>query len=419
MIDTQQQHDSLETRIRAPKRGRLAIIGCVVVLVLLAIGILPKIASYREAVAATLEAPATHPIVSIIRPVAGSPTSELTLPGNVGALYTASIYARTEGYIDRRNVDIGSKVKAGEVLAILASPEVDQQLLQARATLAQSEASLKQANAALQQAKANAELARLTKERDMPLGQEHAISQQIVDEAVQAYDARMAETAAAEANITAAQANVTANRANVGRLEQLQSFERVVAPFDGVITARNVERGDLVTTGNSAAGRPLFTIAQSNTLRIQVDVPQSEVVNIKDGDKTVVTIQERLGREYVGTIARNANALNSASRTMLTEVQVDNKDGSLLPGMYAQVKFALSGQRRSLTIPTSALVIDQAGMHVVTVENDRRVHMQPVVIGRDMGTKVEILSGISASDVLVSNPSDLLSDGQNVQVQAQ
>ncbi len=419
MIDTQQQHGSLETRNRTPKRGRLAIIGCVVVLVLLAIGILPKIASYREAVAATLEAPATHPIVSIIHPVMESSTSDLTLPGNVEALYTASIYGRTEGYIDRRNVDIGSKVKAGDVLAVIASPEVDQQLLQARATLAQSEASLKQANAALQQAKANAELARLTKDRDMPLGQEHAISQQIVDEAVQAYDARMADTAAAEANITAAQANVTANRANVGRLQQMQSFERVVAPFDGVITARNVERGDLVTTGNSAAGRPLFTIAQSNTLRIQVDVPQSEVVNVKDGDKTVVTVQERLGREYVGTVVRNASALNSAARTMLTEVQVDNKDGSLLPGMYAQVKFAFSGQHRSLIIPTSSLVIDQAGMHVVTVENDRKVHMQPVVTGRDMGTKVEILSGISASDVLVSNPSDLLSDGQNVQVQAQ
>ncbi|HEY0262886.1 MAG TPA: efflux RND transporter periplasmic adaptor subunit [Granulicella sp.] len=419
MIDTQQQHDLGEARNQTPRRGRAIVIGCVVFLVLLAIGAIPKIASHREAVAATLEAPATHPIVSIIHPVQGGPTSELMLPGNVEALYTASIYARTEGYIDRRNVDIGSKVKAGEVLAIISSPEVDQQLLQTRATLAQSEAALKQANAALQQAKANAELARLTKERDMPLGQEQAISQQIVDEAVQTYDARVADMAAAEANIVAAQANVTANRANVGRLEQLQSFERVVAPFDGVITARNVERGDLVTTGNASAGRPLFTIAQSSTLRIQVDVPQSEAVNVKDGDKTVVIIKERLGRDYTGTVIRNANALNSAARTMLTEVQVDNKDGSLLPGMYAQVKFALTAQRRALVIPTSALVIDQSGMHVVTVENNRKVHMMPVVIGRDMGTEIEVLSGISASDVLVSNPSDLLRDGQDVQVQAQ
>src|SRR6202000_3158594 len=178
-----------------------------------------------------------------------------------------------------------------------------------------------------------------------------AISQQLVDGAVQAYDARMADVSAAQANITAAQASVAANRANVSRLEQTQGFERIVAPFDGVITARNVERGDLVSTGSAAAGKPLFNIAQSGTLRIQIDVPQSEAVNIQDGQKASVTVKERLRRGENRNIVRSAGSLDSAARTMLTEVQVDNRDGSLLPGMYAQVKFTLAAQRTSFIIP--------------------------------------------------------------------
>jgi RND family efflux transporter MFP subunit len=338
------------------------------------------------------------------------------LPGNIEPLYTAAVYARTEGYLERRNVDIGSKVKAGQVLAVISSPEVDQQLLQARATLAQSEASLQQAKAALEQAKANAELTRLTKDRDLPLGQEHAISQQIVDEAVQSHNARVADVSAAEANITAAEANVAANRANVARLLQMQSFEQIVAPFDGMITARNVERGDLIVTGSAAAGKPLFNIAQSGTLRIQIDVPQSDAVNIEYGQKASIDVKERLGRGYTGTVIRSAGSLDSTARTMLTEVQLDNRDGSLLPGMYAQVKFTLSEPRTSLIIPTSSLVIDHSGMHVVTVDENHKARFVPVVIGRDMGMQVEILRGIQSADSLVASPSDLLHDGQEVEV---
>lgn len=385
------------------------------VVALVALGVIPRVARQREALAAVRESPVTHPVVTTLHPQTGEPTSTLLLPGNIEPLYGASIYARTEGYLERRNVDIGAAVKAGQVLAVISSPEVDQQLLQARATLAQSEAALQQAKATLEQTKANEELTRLTKERDLPLGEQHAISQQIVDEAVQAYDARVADVAASQANIAAAQANVTANRANVARLQQLQSFEQVVAPFDGVITERNVERGDLVTTG-ATAGKPLFSIAQSGTLRIQVDVPQSEAVNIQDGQKAAILVKERLGREYSGTVVRSAASLDSAARTMLTEVQVDNRDGSLLPGMYAQVRFTLAEQRAALIIPTSSLVIDQKGMRVVTVQDDHKIHFVPVLIGRDMGTKIEILSGIRASDALVASPSDLLHEGQDVQV---
>jgi RND family efflux transporter MFP subunit len=387
-----------------------------VLLALIAVGTVPRLARQREALAAVREAPATHPVVTLIHAKQGEPTSELLLPGNIEPLYSANLYARVDGYLDRRNVDIGAKVRSGQVLAMISSPEVDQQLLQARATLAQSEASLQQAKAALELAKANAELTRLTKERDLPLGEQHAISQQIVDSAVQSHEARVADVSAATANITAAEANVTANRANVSRLQQMQSFERIVAPFDGVITERNVERGDLVSTGNSAVGKPLFSIAQSGTLRIQIDVPQSEAVNIKDGQKASIDVRERLGRPYTGTVIRNAGALNNAARTMLTEVQVDNRDASLMPGMYAQVKFTLSQQRTSLIIPTSSLVVDRGGMHVVTVDASHTIHFVPVTIGKDMGKEVEILKGIQGSESLVASPSDLLNEGEHVKV---
>jgi multidrug efflux pump subunit AcrA (membrane-fusion protein) len=386
------------------------------VVLLVAVGAFPRIVRQREALAAVNEAPVTHPVVTLIHAKQGEPTSELLLPGNIEPLYSANLYARVDGYLDRRNVDIGARVKAGEVLAVISAPEVDQQLLQARAALAQSEASLQQAKAGLEQARANAELARLTKERDVPLGEQHAISQQIVDGAVQSHNARLADVSAATANITAAEANVTANRANVSRLQQTQSFERIVAPFDGVITARNVERGDLVSTGNASAGKPLFSIAQSGTLRIQIDVPQSEAVNIKDGQKASIDVKERLGRAYTGTVIRNAGALDNAARTMLTEVQVDNKDASLLPGMYAQVKFTLSQQRTSLIIPTSSLVVDHSGMHVVTVDASHTAHFVPVTIGKDMGKEVEILNGLHGAESLVSSPSDLLNEGEHVEV---
>jgi RND family efflux transporter MFP subunit len=412
------QTDSTSSETIQKRSTLVRITGAVAVLLaLIVVGVIPRLSRQRDALAASREAPATHPVVTLIHAKLGDPTSELLLPGNIEPLYNANLYARVEGYVDRRNVDIGSPVKSGQILAIISSPDVDQQLLQARATLAQSQASLQQAHAALEQAKANAELARLTKERNLPLGEEHAISQQIVDNAVQTSNAREADVSVAKANITAAEANVTANQANVSRLLQMQGFEKIVAPFDGVITARNVERGDLVTTGSASLGKPMFSIAQSSTLRIQIDVPQSEAVNIKDGQRASVDVKERLGRSYTGTVVRNASSLDATARTMLTEIQVDNKDGSLLPGMYAQVKFIVPQQRQSLIIPTSALVVDHGGMHVVTVDAGHTIHFLPVTIGKDMGKEVEILNGLSQSQSLVSSPSDLLNEGEHVEVQ--
>lgn len=417
MISTQEVPTRDRAQTKPGSRAKVIGIGGVVLLALVAIGAVPRIASHREALAAVREAPVTHPVVSIIHPTKGQPTSQLVLPGNIEPLYTANLFARVDGYLDRRNVDIGTKVRAGQVLAVISSPELDQQLGQAKATLAQSQAALLQARAALEQAKANAELARLTRDRDLPLGEQHAISQQIVDSAVQSYSARAADVAAANANIVAAEATVAANQANVARLQQMQNFERIVAPFDGVITQRNVERGDLVSASASAGGRPLFSIAQSDTLRIYVDVPQSEAINIRDGQKAAVDVTERLGRTYTGTVTRNASALNDAARTMRTEVQVDNRDASLLPGMYAQVHFTLEQEHSSMIIPTSSLVIDHAGMHVVVVDANQKLHFVPVTIGKDMGKEVEVLAGLKGSESLVASPSDLLNEGQHVEVQ--
>lgn len=417
MISTQEVPTRDRAQTKPGSRAKVIGIGGVVLLALVAIGAVPRIASHREALAAVREAPVTHPVVSIIHPTKGQPTSQLVLPGNIEPLYTANLFARVDGYLDRRSVDIGTKVRAGQVLAVISSPELDQQLGQAKATLAQSQAALLQARAALEQAKANAELARLTRDRDLPLGEQHAISQQIVDSAVQSYSARAADVAAANANIVAAEATVAANQANVARLQQMQNFERIVAPFDGVITQRNVERGDLVSASASAGGRPLFSIAQSDTLRIYVDVPQSEAINIRDGQKAAVDVTERLGRTYTGTVTRNASALNDAARTMRTEVQVDNRDASLLPGMYAQVHFTLEQEHSSMIIPTSSLVIDHAGMHVVVVDANQKLHFVPVTIGKDMGKEVEVLAGLKGSESLVASPSDLLNEGQHVEVQ--
>lgn len=415
MISIQESPTRDRTLTKSGSRIKVAVIGGVLLLALIAIGALPRLTSRREALAASREAPVIHPAVSIIHATKGEPSSQLILPGNIEPLYTANLFARIDGYLNRRNVDIGSKVRSGQVLAIISSPEIDHQLSQARAMLSQSDAALLQARAAFEQAKANAELSRLTKERDVPLGEQHAISQQIVDSAVQNYNARVADVAAANANITAAEASVAASRANVARLQQMQNFEYIVAPFDGVITQRNVERGDLVSS-SAPSNRPLFSIAQSNTLRIQVDVPQSEAVNIQDGQKAAVNITERLDRTYIGTVTRSAQALDDAARTMRTEVQVDNRDASLLPGMYAQVHFTLPQQHSSLIIPTSSLVIDRAGMHVVIVDDNHKLHFIPVTIGKDMGKEIEILAGLDGSESLVASPSDLLNEGQHVEV---
>ncbi|MGD0492737.1 MAG: efflux RND transporter periplasmic adaptor subunit [Steroidobacteraceae bacterium] len=384
--------------------------------VLLAIGIIPRVLKNREARDAALASPVLLPEVIVVHPRLGAARTDISLPGNLQPLYRAAVFARTNGYIESRSVDIGSEVKAGQVLAVISAPEVDQQLNQAHADALEAAAAVAQSKAALEQAQANRGIARITQKRYASLIDKRAVTQQSLDEADEAFRARSADVSAAAANISAAEATLKSRQANVERLTQMQGFERVVAPFDGVITARNIEVGDLVSAGSDNGSMSLFSIAQSNVLRVQVEVPQSAALAIKVGQQATITVQERPGRRYVATVTRSARSIDVAARTMLTEVQVDNRDGSLVPGMYGEVNFDITVNHPSLIIPSTALVIDKNGMHVVSVSADRRVHFVAVDIGQDQGSQVEISQGLRGGETLVSNPSDLLRDGERVSI---
>jgi len=389
-------------------------VASLVIVLLLAIGIVPRVLRNREARDIVHASTVLQPEVIVIHPQVAPAQTSLVLPGNLQPMYSASVFARTNGYIEKRFVDIGSHVKAGQLLALISTPEVDQQLNQARADVLQATAALQQAKASLQQAQANLDLSRTTRDRYLHLDGTRAVTPQSVDEANQTFNARTADVAAANANVSVADASVKSRKANVERLTQMQGFERVVAPFDGVITARNVEQGDLVNDGSDNGARSLFSIAQSDILRVQVEVPQSAALDIKQGQQAILSVQERPGRQYTATVARDAESVNLAARTMLTEVQVDNHDGSLVPGMYGEIKFVITHPQKSLIIPTTALVIDKNGTHVVAVTADDKVHFIPVDVSQDMGSQIEISTGLHGGESLVTNPSDLLSEGQRV-----
>lgn len=341
-------------------------------------------------------------------------------------------------------VDIGSVVKAGQTMAVIESPEVDQELAQARAALQQTKAALEQSAANLEQskagvnqasanvaqAKANEDIAATTDQRWSRLVERGVLPRQSGDERRSAYLARQAESQSAQAalrtaesnvvsrtaDLGAARANIDAQAANVRRLEQLQGFQRVLAPFDGVVTERNIERGDLVAAGTAGA-KNLFTVAQAKTLRIQVNVPQSYAVDLKAGQTAEILVRERPGVKFTGTVARTAQALDQTSRTLLVEVQVDNSSGTLLPGMYAQVKFSVPRSTPVLIIPADALIANAQGTRVAVIDDTNHVHFRDVQVGRDFGAQVEVLSGLSGQESVASNAPDTLVDGQQVAVQ--
>jgi RND family efflux transporter MFP subunit len=435
--------DSTAGKTGSRRAIRVAAGGLLFVLLLIA-GILPRIGRNREAVAIAKAAETSAPSVLVTKVKTVSGNAELLLPGNTEAVNVASIYARANGYVKERMVDIGSRVKAGQTLAVIESPEVDQELAQARASLEQAKAAREQANANLvqaragvnhaqanvAQAKANEEIAATTDQRWSRLVERGVLPRQSGDERRSAHLARKAESEAAvaalrtaEANVVsrtadlgAAGANVDAQSANVRRLQQVQGFQRVLAPFDGVVTERKVERGDLVTAGSSGA-RNLFTVAQAKTLRIQANVPQSYAVDLRTGQTAEILVRERPGRKFTGTVARTAQALDSTSRTLLVEVQVDNSSGELLPGMYSQVKFSIPRSSPVIVIPADALVANAQGTRVAVVDGNRRVHFRAVQVGRDFGAEVEVLSGLNGEDAVASNPPDTLVEGQEVAVQ--
>jgi RND family efflux transporter MFP subunit len=313
----------------------------------------------------------------------GEAGQTLALPGTLQGFQQAPIAARAAGYVRRWTKDIGSHVAKGEVLAVIESPEVDQQL--------------SQAEAARQQAAASLALAKSTVERWEALRRKDVVSQQELDER--------------RSGATQAVANLAAADANVQRLRQLQGFTRVMAPFDGVITRRNVEVGDLV----DSSGKALFMLTQMDPLRIYVNVPQSYAQLVRAGQKVVVTQAELRGRTFTGEVARSAGAIDPATRTMQVEINLPNRDGALLPGAYVQVDLPLAGAK-TLVVPTNVLLFRGEGTRVALVDGASRVRLKAVTLGRNLGESIEVLGGIADGDRLVVNPSDSLAEGDSVAV---
>ena len=329
------------------------------------------------------------PTVAVVHPVAEKPDEELVLPGTMQPYEESPIYARTNGYLLRWYKDIGSRVTKGELLADIDTPEVDQELSQARA--------------GRQQIAAQLELAKINADRYTNLRKTDSVSQEEADQQSSGYAQAVANLAAADANVR--------------RLEELESFKHVYTPFTGVLTKRTVDPGALINAGvNGAAGKELFDIAQVDPLRVYVNVPQSYAPSIKTGMDGVVTLQEYPGRKFTGTVARTAEAIDPATRTLLTEVDVPNKKGGLLPGSYGEVHFRVGGGAQKVTLPVNAMLFRQEGARVAVVGGDGKVQLRPINIGRDYGTTLEILGGVDVGDRVVINPADSLEEGQRVNV---
>ena len=379
------EHDTAPEQVAILPRKALVGVAIVVVVAgaLAGYGIWSRISAYKKLVDTTNQLAA--PTVIVAAPKAGTPVDSFVLPGNVTSFTDSPIYARTSGYLTRWYFDIGAKVKKGALLAEIATPEVDQQLAQA--------------DADLNTAQANANNARIQAERYTGLVQSDAVSRQDTDTYVN------------QAASTAAQ--VRSAQANVERLRQLQSFEKIYAPFDGVITARNIDTGQLIDPG---AGRELFHLQALQTLRVYANLPQIYSANVKPGAKIDLTFAEHAGTIYQGTLVRTSDAIDPVSRTLLVEIDVDNHAGELLPGSLAQVHFKTPSAQPALIVPAAALIFRKEGLSVGTVVNGNVAHLVPVVIGEDDGANVQIVTGLGLGDQVIQDPPDSLIEGEKVQV---
>jgi RND family efflux transporter MFP subunit len=331
---------------------------------------------------------AAVPTVVTTRAKAGPSSSKLVLPGNVQAFYEAPIYARTSGYLKSWSTDIGATVKQGQLLAEIETPEVDQQLRQAQADLGTADA--------------NYQLARTTNERWKGLLATQSVSQQDADERAGDAAAKLAARAAAAANVQ--------------RLRELESFKRVVAPFDGVVTQRNTDVGALINAGETP-GSALFRVADTHRLRIYVFVPQQYAAQIRTGGAVSLQVTDHPGQTYTAEVASTAHALDATSRTLQVELQIDNAKGDLFPGAYAQVTFDLPSQADTLRVPTNAVIFRGNKLQVAVVDDKQHVRLTDITQGRDFGTEIEVLTGLKAADNLIVNPPDSIGDGAQVHVQ--
>jgi len=338
------------------------------------------------------------------------PVREIMLPGNVGAIGETPIYARAEGYIITRKVDIGDVVKKGDLLVEIDSPELDQQLRTAKARLEQLRAAASQVKAAIDQAKATAKLAEVNYGRSKQLIEVGIVAKVDLDEKTAVFDARKADVRAQEANLLAADEAIKAQTAEVARVTQLFDFKRVTAPWDGIITQRNCAVGNLITPSAIAAGRDLFRLSDMSKLRVFVNVPQANIGDIKVGQKAVVKVPE-LNASLTGSVIRTSNALENQSRTLLAEVNVVNQGGKMLPGMYTQVVIETTGARQLILVPGDTIVTRAEGIFVAVVGAGNKIQFRKIEVGRDFGTEVEAVSGLNEGDQVVVNPSDDVKNG--------
>ena len=387
------QHDSEVTPLaRDPNEHRrsqwwIFVLALVIAVLLVVFGILPRIQARTALRQETLRM--AVPTVAVVLPKRSAPAQEIVLPANVQAFADAPIYARTNGYLKRWYVDIGSRVKEGQLLAEIDTPEVTQQLRQARADLGT--------------AQANLNLSKITADRYQGLLKTDSVSKQESDNAAGDYEAK--------------QANVQSAQANVKRLEELQSFQRIYAPFSGVITARNTDVGALINSGSSSGnGNELFHITQPDKLRVYVSVPQIYSQAAKAGITADLTLAEFPGRRFQGKLVRTANAIDPTSRTLLVEIAVDNPTGQLFTGSYAEVHFKLPTPTTSLILPVNTLLFRSEGLRVATVGQGQKVELKQITIGHDFGSEVEVVAGLNGNENVIVNPPDSVVEGEAVRI---
>ena len=379
------------SKLHSPRSGKRLLLFLVVPLLLAASALFGIQGRQKQTqqLANTTEALGLQP-VSVIHPERGKSSSELTLPGMTQAFSESPVYARVDGYVHTWYVDIGARVTKGELLAVIEAPEVDQQLNQARAMLTQ--------------AQANLQLAKVTAPRYQELIKTNSVSQQEVDQNNQ--------------NLAAQEANVQAATASVSRLEQMQGFEKIVAPFDGTITERKTDFGDLVNAGNAGQGHELFRISQNSIVRIFVTVPEEFASQVKVGTKASLDVVSLPNRRFAASVTRTADSIDVTSRTLTVELDVPNPSGQLLPGAYANVHFQLPLNASPLVVPASTILFQARGPQVGVVNAQNQVELRKVTIGHDFGDTIEIVAGLRPGDAVVANPPDSLTSGMRVAVQS-
>ena len=425
--------DSTYQKAHPPRSGHIGWIAVLLVLLLAALFVFGYQRRHRIETVAASAAQRQHddvPVVNVIQVRRAPATSELLLPGNITPVTQAYIYARASGYVRRRLVDIGDHVKQGQLLAEIESPELDQQVQQARAALAQAGQQAQQSQHELENSRSQLGLARVTWDRYQVLAAHGAIARQEADQQQATFRSATAAVSAAESNLNAAGQNVRANQANLDRLIAMQGFENVRAPFNGIITARNFDVGALISgtsagATSGAGGGEMFRIAQIGTLRILVSVPQENAPAVKVGQPATVLVAEFSKRRFQGKVARTANSLDMNTRTMLTEVQLSNPGGTLLPGMYAQVQLTSSRADPPLLAPGDSLITSGNGLSVAILADlkpghaypadAKSVHIQKIEVGRDYGQEIEVTSGLEGWEYVIVNPGDGVEEGAVVQ----